>query len=168
MNARLPLTFLLAAVLCACDADTATAPVALSRVATSPLSQMTATVSTGHQTGVLFFGLCGLEDIAYEGDWHSVLRVEIKDDGSQIYNVHLTWSNWNGVGLTSGDTYRIQQVERDRFSFGGAPDYTFEAWINYRFQVSRQGSADNMLIHATYHLLNENVEIIRNEADCRG
>jgi len=84
--------------------------------------------------------------------------------------VHVNAQDIEGVGLTSGDMYRVEDNVLNEFSFTLVPPFEFEQELDVRFRLIREGSDDNLWMRFTarFTFPPGDLEIIRNELECRG
>lgn len=109
------------------------------------------------------------ELVAVEGWYHYLVTGEQTPAGSDI-KIHLNTQGIEGVGLTSGDRYQFIQNQKSDFEFSNVPPFPFEQEFDFRYQLIRQGSDDNLWIRQTtrFSYPPYEFEIIRNEFECRG
>jgi hypothetical protein len=121
-------------------------------VASTPAAPGSAEATTIHENvtvpieGVTVHPCTG-EEIAFSGDSHTVSHVTIDDSGGVHGTSHTNLQGVTGVGLVSGDVYRIQSVSGDSSNFTGASELTGE--INTLF-VS-PGPDNNFRARFLYH-----------------
>jgi len=87
---------------------------------------------------------CSGEVVEISGTIHVVNRIQA--DGSVMG--HFNYQNVTGLGLTSGDTYRVSAVDNIRLS---AP---FPSSITsvQSFHLISRGSGGNLLVQVSYHI----------------
>lgn len=61
------------------------------------------------------------EDVALTGTVHAVTHYTARADGSSVYTTHGAAQGIRGVGLTSGDTYRLAGATNYADTFSGLP-----------------------------------------------
>jgi hypothetical protein len=97
-------------------------------------------------------GDCTAEDIEISGTIH-VLN-ETQADGSLIG--HFNYQNVSGVGLTSGNRYRVSALDHIRLAAPFPADITSIS----SFRLIGLGSDSNLLVHVMYHItVNANGEV---------
>ncbi len=97
------------------------------------------------------------EVVFLSGDLHSLFH--FTDDGAGGF--HVTVENnpqgVSGTGLTSGDKYQGTGVTREDFNSGPLP---FNDTFVNNFRIIGEGTGNNLLIHATFHItVNANGEV---------
>lgn len=87
---------------------------------------------------------CTGEEVEISGTIH--MMNQIQADGSVIG--HFNYQNVSGIGLTSGNAYRVSAVDHVRLS---AP---FPSSISsvQSFRLISQGSESNLLVSVLYHI----------------
>jgi hypothetical protein len=106
------------------------------------------------------------ELVAFSGSAH-VLVTGTETPGYIDANAHINTQGISGVGLVSGDRYSVlENVKEDLVVTGSS----FDEQQDLRFRLVRQGSADNLWLRQTIRLTFPpfNLEIIRNQIECRG
>ena len=95
---------------------------------------------------------CTNEIVEISGTIHFVNQTQA--DGSVMG--HFNYQNVSGVGLTSGDRYRVSAVDHIRLS---AP-FPSSLTSVQSFQLINRGSQSNLLVKVLYHLtVNANGEV---------
>lgn len=120
-------------------------------ISASSVSALGAT-STDMPLHFIRSGDCTGEDVEISGTIHMVN--ETQSDGSLIG--HFNYQNVTGVGLTSGNTYRVSAVDQIRLAAPFPSDITS---VN-SFRLISQGSSSNLLVNVLYHItVNANGEV---------
>lgn len=97
------------------------------------------------------------EVVLLSGDLHALFH--FTDDGSGGFHVMSEFNpqGVSGTGLTSGDKYQGTGVTRFDFNAHALP---FETTFINNFRIIGEGSGNNLLIHATFHItVNANGEV---------
>ena len=162
---RLALFALALSSLTACESPSAPTPQAPSIRAPASALLSNAQFSIA---GNLFNPCAPSELVAFTGSIHQVVTGEITPTSVDI-KIHSNTQGVAGVGLTSGDRYRIlQNVNADNDVT--CPPTTGSEEVDVRFRLIRQGSNDNLWRRQTLRFTFNpfSVEVIRNEIECRG
>lgn len=88
------------------------------------------------------------EDVAIEGPIHYVVTGEPETPTSMHYKVHVNMQGIEGVGLVSGDRYRVLQNDGEEQEVSFPPLYQAFHYDS-RYRVIRQGSSDDLWIRQT-------------------
>jgi len=117
-------------------------------------------------SGTVFNDCPPAEPVAYAGSIH-VLATGTQTPTNSDLKIHVNTQGISGVGLVTGDRYSVLENASEDFVGSGS---SFDAVIDIRFRLVRQGSLDNLWIRQTARITSPplNVEFIRNEAECRG
>jgi hypothetical protein len=107
------------------------------------------------------------EAVLVEGNLH-VLITETVNDNNASFKVHFQPQGAEGIGLTTGDTYRATGETQEHVSLGPSLADTF---VN-NFKIIGQGPDNNLLVHQTIHLtINANgeltAEVLNESIECR-
>lgn len=97
------------------------------------------------------------EVVFLSGDLHALFH--FTDDGAGGFHVMSEFNpqGVSGTGLTSGDNYQGTGVTRFDFNAGAIPFN--ETFVN-NFRIIGEGTGNNLLIHATFHItVNANGEV---------
>jgi hypothetical protein len=82
--------------------------------------------------------------------------------------VHFNAMGFQGIGLTTGLKYQIQDNDKTEVVFD-ADEALSGQETDVRFRLNRQGSLDNMWVRATFRFTApDDFEVIRSELECRG
>ena len=98
-------------------------------IASAPAAPGSAEATTIHENirvrieGVTVHPCTG-EAIAFSGDRHTISHVTIDDSGGVHGTSHTNLQGVTGVGLVSGDVYRIQSLSGASSNFTGATEST--------------------------------------------
>lgn len=117
-------------------------------------------------SGTLFNPCPPEEFVAFEGFVHSHATGDLTPPDFD-FKFHFNAQGVEGVGLTSGDGYSIQENAKDDVvASGEVLDETFDD----RFRMIRRGSRDNLWLRFKVRLTAPpfTVEIIKDEIECRG
>jgi hypothetical protein len=109
------------------------------------------------------------ELLAFEGRLHIVEDIETTPT-EVTARVRINAQDIEGVGLTSGDMYRVEDNIKNDFSFTIVPPFEFQQEVDVRFRLIREGSDDNlwMRFKARFTFPPGTTEILKNELECRG
>lgn len=120
-------------------------------------------------SGPVFNSCPPTELVAMEGWFHRLTTGGETLAGSDV-TIHVNYQGVGGVGLTSGDRYRVIQNDKNTEKFSFLPPFPFEREFNTRFRLIRQGRVDNMYLRQTIRITSPpfQFEIIRSEIECRG
>jgi hypothetical protein len=107
------------------------------------------------------------EAVLVEGNLH-ILITETVNDNNASFKVHFQPQGAEGIGLTTGDTYRATGETQEHVSLGPSLADTF---VN-NFKIIGQGPDNNLLVHQTIHLtINANgeltAEVLNESIECR-
>lgn len=116
------------------------------------------------------FNPCPPEEwVEVEGSIHILATGEPETPTSTDVKVHINMQGFEGVGLASGDRYRIIEnfKEETKLSF---PPVDFEQTFDHRFRAIREGSDDNFWFRLSGRasIPPDELVIIRDESECRG
>lgn len=166
MRRQSTLTLAVATLVLAACADT-TSPSVRDESAAPPSAAVTKFNEWFNVAGTIY-DPCTMEMVALEGRFHQVVRYEETADGVQA-TYHLNSDALQGFGLTSGDRYLYQTVQKQSSEVTFDPfssSYEFSA----RYHVISQGSKDNWFTTIAYRYTYPpgTFEIISNESECRG
>ena len=100
------------------------------------------------------------------GRMHVNSVMETTPDGTQIFKVHFNAQGFEGVGLTSGDKYRI--LDNDKVEVV-ITETSFDLVSHDRFRLIREGSRDNLWLRIHMQITDDGEPVFtRFEIECRG
>jgi hypothetical protein len=99
-----------------------------------------------------------------KGRMHVNSKVEITPDGTEIIKVHFNAQGFEGVGLTSGDRYRIMDNDKVEVVI---TETSFDLVSNDRFRLIREGSEDNLWLRVHLQII-DGEPVSTFEIECRG
>jgi hypothetical protein len=115
------------------------------------------------------FNACPPQELVQivKGRFHVNQVIETGTDGTQTFKVHFNAQGFEGIGLTSGDKYRIMDNDKVEVVI---TETTFDLVSHDRFRLIRQGSLDNLWLRIHTRLTDPEgePEITRLEFECRG
>jgi hypothetical protein len=157
------------ASLVSCDVPPS-APEALRTTTAKPQAERFHTNETFDIAGTIANPCPPGELVAYQGRIHLNAKGDYDPAIGQTFTVISNLQNFSGIGLTSGDRYRLQQNYKDEVTMTFSPDFTLDETFAVRFRINRQGSADNLWLRQTIRFTfpPDNIELIRNDMECRG
>ena len=100
-----------------------------------------------------------------KGRMHVNQVVETTADGTEIVKVHFNAQGFEGVGLTSGDRYRIMDNDKVEVVI---TETSFELVSHDRFRLIREGSEDNLWLRVHVQITDGQLVLTKFEIDCRG
>ncbi len=168
---RLALFAIAPALLAACDTPSAPPPLtpSLQVISMPPSSAGPLFHFTYLLTSTVTNTCPPMEEVAIEGMMHYIGTGAGETPTSTDIKVHVNMQRMEGVGLTSGDRYRVIQNDKEdvQFSF---PPAQFEVAFDSRFRLIREGSAENLWVRQTARIAYppEVIEVIWDVIECRG
>jgi hypothetical protein len=155
--------------LAACDAPSAPVPTApiVKTVPTAPASTVISNERIPISLTLLY--TCGPEElVAYEGFVHVLVTGEDTENGFE-HKLHVNYQGVQGIGLTSGDRYIVQQNENSESSISFDPA-SRSSEVDNLSRIIRVGSEDNLWARTTFKFSFPPLvfESIRFEHECRG
>jgi hypothetical protein len=124
-----------------------------------------------HQPVIVPCGRLGQEIVPFDGTVHVLTQTSFSASGRQHLKLQTNAQGMTGVGLVSGDLYRLNGGSRDSYEFdiGGLP-YA-NTYIN-NFHVESAGATGNIIAHETLRVLvDENgvpsVQTVNFTAECK-
>jgi hypothetical protein len=128
------------------------------------------TVTTTERVPVIFFApTCEGGVVELTGEFHILSHVTISPSGNVHAKFHINPSNLTGE--IAGVTYHGTGETQEEFNSNGPLPIT-DTFVN-NFRIIAQGSADNYLVHNTFHItINANgtvTSVVDNsQFDCQG
>lgn len=109
------------------------------------------------------------EFVAFEGRLHTLVTADETPPDFTV-KIHFNAEGLQGVGLASGDMYRVGDNAKDEVSLTFVPTFSSELESDSRFRLIREGSKDNLWLRFTFRFSfpSGEFEIIRYELECRG
>jgi hypothetical protein len=107
------------------------------------------------------FASCGNggagEDVHFTGDEHSAITVTVKPDGGFKVREHTNYQGVAGVGLISGDKYRIiESINSEADITAGAHETTLEGSM----KILEQGAGGDLILRESSHItINANGDV---------
>ncbi len=124
-----------------------------------------------HQPVIVPCGRLGQEIVPFDGTIHVLFQTSFSASGRRHLKLQTNAQGMKGVGLVSGDLYRLNGGTSDAYEFdvGGLP-YT-NTYIN-TFHVTSAGGTGNIIAHETLRVLvDENgvasVQTVNFVAECK-
>lgn len=100
------------------------------------------------------------------GRMHVNSVMETTTDGTQIFKVHFNAQGFEGIGLTSGDRYRIMDNDKVEVVI---TETSFDLVSHDRFRLIREGSEDNLWLRLHLQITDDEDPVItRFDIECRG
>jgi hypothetical protein len=111
-----------------------------------------------------------LEIVELSGTLHEVTHTFIDPQGVLHGNVKLSYSNFTGTGLTTGDTYRFTSASGGAFQFD-LVEGSFSGTRSITQVLSLPGHGMQYIFHDNFHvtLSSDGVEVVRENSflECR-
>jgi hypothetical protein len=107
------------------------------------------------------------EVLIVDGRFHVNSVMETTPDGAQTFKVHFNAQGFEGIGLITGDKYRIMDNDKVEVLITTT---TFDLVSQQRFRLIREGSLDNLWLrlHIRQTDPDGEPEIISLDIECRG
>jgi hypothetical protein len=107
------------------------------------------------------------EVLTLRGRFHINQVIETAPDGTVIFKVHFNAQGFEGVGLSTGDIYRIMDNDKVEVVITGT---SFDLVSQDRFRLIREGSLDNLWMRLHIRLTDPDgePEIVSFAVECRG
>jgi hypothetical protein len=125
-------------------------------------------------SGLAFNSCPPQEFVEFEGRLHVLVTSE-ETPTEVSFKTHVNAQEIEGVGLTSGDIYRVEDNAKDEVTFTFLPTFSSEQEQDFRFRLIREGPEDNLWFRFTFRSSFDparippfEFEIIRNDLECRG
>jgi hypothetical protein len=100
------------------------------------------------------------------GRFHVNSVMETDPDGTQTFKVHFNAQGFEGIGLTSGDKYRIMDNDKVEVVI---TETSFDLVSHDRFRLIREGSLDNLWLRVHVQITDDGEPVFtRFEMECRG
>jgi len=115
------------------------------------------------------FNPCPPEEmVAFEGFMHQVVTGEQTATSFDL-KIHTNTQGIAGIGLTSGDRYRVIRNSKEDFVASFSP-LLVDIEFDLRSRLVRQGSNDNFYLRQTFRISFPPFqrEVIREKIECRG
>jgi hypothetical protein len=160
------------ALTCLAACDTPSAPTvqspALRKIPPGP-SQAMLFHWQNHFSSTVFNPCPPEEWVAIEGTIHVLGTGEPETPTSIDVKVHYNMQGFEGVGLTSGDRYRIIENDKEE-TWLSFPPVDFQQTWDHRFRAIREGSNDNFWFRVSgrVSIPPDELVITRDESECRG
>jgi hypothetical protein len=155
--------------LAACDSPSAPTSQALA-VKTDPDATSSAKIANDRIeiSGTEFNSCPPAELVRFRGSMHFLVTGQVTATTTDI-KTHINMQGVEGVGLTSGDRYRVLRNLKSDLRFTASPSHSSEE-TDVRFRLIRQGSKANLWLRQTIRTSFPPLrfELIRNEIECRG
>jgi hypothetical protein len=101
-----------------------------------------------------------------DGRFHVNSVMETSPDGTQTFKVHFNAQGFEGVGLTSGDRYRIMDNDKVEVVI---TETSFDLVSHDRFRLIREGSLDNLWLRVHVQITDDGEPVFtRFDIECRG
>ncbi len=119
-------------------------------------------------TGIEFNPCPPTERVEFSGSMHFLVTGEVKPTSTAI-KTHINAQGIAGVGLTSGDQYRVLRNFKEDLVVTAWPSRSSDE-IDVRFRLVRKGSEAKLWVRQTIRVTFPpfKFEILRNELECRG
>ena len=104
------------------------------------------------------FTPCVSETVLLTGDIHTLVTSETDENGGVHFQFHNQPIGLSGEGSVTGDQYLFAGLTQRHTS--DHTDLPFETTFVNNFRIIRQGSGDNLMVHATLHVtMNANGDV---------
>lgn len=101
-----------------------------------------------------------------KGSFHVNSVTEIAPDGTETVKVHFNAQGFEGIGLTSGDRYRIMDNDKVEVVI---TETSFDLVSHDRFRLIREGSLDNLWLRIHVQITDDGDPVFTKfDIECRG
>ena len=104
-----------------------------------------------HQPVIVPCGRLGQEIVPFDGTIHVLFQTSFSASGRRHVKLQTNAQGMRGVGLVSGDLYRLNGGTSDAYEFDVDGPYT-NTYIN-NFHVTSAGATGNIIAHETLRVL---------------
>ncbi len=92
---------------------------------------------------------CAGEAVLLMGELHTLITLTEDANGGIHMTLHFQPQNVSGVGIVSGDMYRGTGVTRETVN---TDTVAMETTFVNNFRIIGQGTGNNLLVHAVFHM----------------
>jgi hypothetical protein len=113
----------------------------------------------------------GWEIIVFQGTEHVLLQQVVRPDGGARVKIQTNGTGMTGVGLVTGDLYRVGGTTQESYDFpAGQPFPASYTYVN-DFVVTSAGATGNVVAHETLRVIWDaygipTVQVVDFHADC--
>jgi hypothetical protein len=123
-----------------------------------------------HQPVIVPCGRLGQEIVPFDGTIHVLFQMSFSASGRRHLKMQTNAQGMTGIGLVSGDRYRLNGGSSDAYEFDVDGTYT-NTFVN-NFHVESAGATGNIVAHETLRVLvDENgiptVQTVNFTAECK-